>query len=454
MRGHYHFIGIGGIGMSGLARILLQQNLRVSGSDIAFNYIIEELIKSGATIYKGHSPSYIASGSTVIYSSDIKTDNPEYLAAKNLQCSLLHRAELLALLTRQKKSLAVTGTHGKTTTSSLLATTLLEANCDPSFAVGGVIPQFQSNAKHGLGDLFVFEADESDRSFLKYFPYGAIVTNIDNDHLNSYENSEDVLIQSFQQFTSQISSPNHLFWCGDDTRLKFLNGIGQSYGFGEHCNWRISNIFQKNFNLEFDLEGNGKKYSSIKLNLIGRHNLFNGAAVFGLAMSLNISEASIRHTFERFCGVLRRCEYKGEFENTIFLDDYAHHPTEIQTTLEGIRKAIKSKRLIAVFQPHRFSRIKDCLGMYGKIFNNADEVFVTDVYGAGEMPIEGISQQQIIQEISENSTVPVKYVPRTALGHKLSEFIQPLDVIVTLGAGDVTKVASETLSLLENGKRF
>lgn len=449
MSDNYHFIGIGGIGMSGLARLLLDQNFFVSGSDIAFNYTIEGLIKAGATIHKGQAASNITAGTTVVYSSDIQADNPEYSAALSLQCPLLHRSDLLARLTKDKCSLAVAGTHGKTTTSSLLATVLVEAGVDPSFAVGGMLPQFQSNSHCGQSDLFVFEADESDGSFLKYTPFGAIVTNIDNDHLDAYTGSTAVLTEAFRTFLSQVKSSEHVFWCGDDPHLLQLHVKGQSYGLGESCDWRVSNVQQNGFHLFFDLKGPETAYSEIALNLSGMHNALNAAAVFALASSLNISEESIRKSLKTFKGILRRCERKGEFEGVLFIDDYAHHPTEILTTLQGIRRAVQSRRLIAVFQPHRYSRTRACLGQYGQVFGSADEVIVTDIYGAGEAPILGLSHEQIIHEIRQAMDIPVQYVPRSALGHQLSQFVQPHDVVVTLGAGDITKVASEALALLD-----
>ena len=214
MSDSYHFIGIGGIGMSGLASLLLSQNIRVSGSDIALNATIEKLIKEGAVVHKKQAAENIPPQAIVVYTSDIKTDNPEYVAAARMNCPLLYRSDLLARLLEGHKALAVAGTHGKTTTSSLLATVLVDAGLDPSFAVGGILPAFQSNARYGKGDLFPFEADESDRSFLKYHPFGAIVTNIDNDHLINYEDNFSLLVASFKTFMSQVRSPQHLFWCG------------------------------------------------------------------------------------------------------------------------------------------------------------------------------------------------------------------------------------------------
>lgn len=449
MTDSYHFIGIGGIGMSGLAHLLLSQKLSVTGSDISFNPIIENLIKEGAVIHRGQAAENISPHTKVVYSSDIKSDNPEYEAAIKMHCPLLHRADLLAEILKKFRSLAVAGTHGKTTTSSLLATVLVEAGLDPSFAVGGMLPAFQRNARLGTGDLFAFEADESDRSFLKYYPFGAIITNIDNDHLINYEGNIRQLVEAFKTFMEQVQSSQHLFWCREDAYLSQLHMPGQSYGFHSASDWKIVALHQEGFQIFFDLEHQGHIYSQIELALIGRHNVLNAAAVFGLAITLGVSEASIRQTFKTFQGVLRRCERKGVFNDILFLDDYAHHPTEIQTTLQGIRQAIGAKRLIAVFQPHRYSRTQDCLGQYGKIFEAANELIVTDIYGAGEIPIPSISPLLIQEEIAQHSNVSCQYVPRTALSHYLSQLVQPHDVIVTLGAGDITKVSNETLSLLE-----
>jgi UDP-N-acetylmuramate--alanine ligase len=449
MSDNYHFIGIGGIGMSGLARLLLSQQVTVTGSDLAFNAVIEGLIREGAVIHKGHAAEHITPDAKVVYTSDIKADNPEYQAAIKRQCSLLHRSDLLAKLLEGQKSLAVAGTHGKTTTASLLTTVLINAYLDPSFAIGGMLLAFQTNARLGKGDYFAFEADESDRSFLKYHPFGAIITNIDNDHLNNFEGSLTVLVESFKQFMAQVGSSQHLFWCQDDVYLTQLNVPGQRYGFHPASDWKIVSVRQEGFQMFFDLEHQGHLYEQIELALIGRHNVLNAAAVFGLSLILGVPEASVRQTFKTFKGISRRCENKGTFHDVLFLDDYAHHPTEIQTTLEGIQQAIGSKRLIAVFQPHRYSRTQDCLGQYGAIFDSADELLITDIYGAGETPIAHLSHALILKEIQQNSTISCRYIPRSALSHYLSQFVQPNDVVVTLGAGDITKLPSETLSLLE-----
>lgn len=445
----YHFIGIGGIGMSGLARILLSKQIKVCGSDIASNYVIKGLIEEGAIIHQGHSEEHIQPDMTVVYNSDIKEANPEYLAAIKMQCALLHRADLLAQLIEGHRSLAIAGTHGKTTTSALLATVLVAAGFDPSFAVGGMLLDFHANSRLGQGEYFAFEADESDRSFLKYFPYGAIITNIDQDHLCNYEGSEELLIQSFKTFMSQVTSSQHVFWCGDDPHLQRLNYSGKRYGFSEGCDWKASSFRQQGFHILFDIEADGKIYRDVEVALTGKHNALNALAVFGLARTLGIAESVIREAFKTFKGVMRRCEKKGEVNGVLFLDDYAHHPTEIDVTLKAIREAIQERRLVVVFQPHRYSRTQDCLGLYGSIFEMADEVFITEIYAAGETPIPGLSHEQIISEIRQGSSVPVQAVSREEISQKLAHSVQPHDVVVTLGAGDITQVGAATIQLLE-----
>ena len=445
---NYHFIGIGGIGMSGLAKILLSQNISVSGSDVASNSMIESLKREGAHIHQGHRPENVPLHSKVVYTSDIAEDNPEYQLALQHNLPLLHRSDLLAACVHQTRGLAVAGTHGKTTTSALLATVLVEAGLDPSFAIGGVVPSLSRHAHLGKGELFAFEADESDRTFLKYHPFGAIITNIDNDHLSAYQGQFPFLIQSFQQFMSQVSSSHHLFWCRDDTHLAQLKVPGQSYGFHPDSQWKIMEMRQEGFSMVFDLEHEGKCYRDIELALIGKHNVRNATAVMGLCLALGIEEVMIRRAFKGFKGVLRRCEKKGEWGEMLFLDDYAHHPTEIETTLQAIRQAIGKRRLIAVFQPHRYTRTRDCLGLYGQVFHEADEVFLTDIVAAGEQPIVGISSHLIQKEIEELLKKTCHYFARDQLAQGVSQRVQKGDVVVTLGAGNVTQVGGEVLNML------
>ena len=439
-----HFIGIGGIGMSGLARLLLKQNNTVTGSDISDNAVTKRLTQEGAHVHIGHSSAYITPDLTIVYSTDIKETNPEYQAALHLKCKILHRSDLLKLLMEGKKSLAVTGTHGKTTTTSLLTTVLKHGNVDPSFAVGGIIPQFGSNSGHGEGDYFVAEADESDGTFTKYNPFGAIVTNIGLDHLNHFK-SESALIAEFEVFLTGVQSKKHLFWCGDDLRLQKIAQQGISYGFSEGCQLRLSQFHQEGWHCFFDIDFEGKHYARIVLPLLGRHNALNAAAVFGLALRLGIPEDLIRKGLLAFQGVARRAEKKGEHQKVLVLDDYAHFPTEIAATLKGVREAIGERRLVVVFQPHRYTRTRDCLGLYGDIFQEADELFVTDIYGGSETPIPGVTIERVMEDINRSLT----YVPRAQLAPALAEFVRPHDVVITLGAGDITHIGNQLLDILK-----
>lgn len=443
-----HFIGIGGIGMSGLARILLSKKEHVSGSDLASNYVTEGLIKAGAKIFVGHSPQNISSDMTVIYTSDIKHDNPEFRAAQSMECTMLHRSDLLVQLMKGYNTLAVAGTHGKTTTTALLTAVLMEGGLDPSFAVGGMLPQFHANAGHGTGEYFVAEADESDGTFLKYNPWGAIVTNIDDDHMDYYKTSEN-LDNAFKTYMEKVSS-NRLFWCGDDVRLSQLNPGGISYGFGRQNTLVLSKYRQEGWKIFFNVDFKGRHYENIAVSLTGRHNALNAGAVFGLALTVGISEKNIRQALLHFKGVMRRCEHKGESHGVLVVDDYAHHPTEVKVTLKAVREAVQEKRLIAVFQPHRYSRTEACLGTYGNCFDEADEVIVTDIYGAGEPPLPGLSSLQIVQEIKSKSNIPCRYVPRNNLLKELEIVLRPFDVVITLGAGDITRLGLELLSHMKS----
>lgn len=450
MTSHFHFIGIGGIGMSALAKILLEKGCPVSGSDIAQTPITHRLSQLGAKIYVGHHESQIPQNAFVIYSSDIHPDNVEFIAAKNRDCILMHRADLLAHLTTGYKTLAVAGTHGKTTTSSLLTTVLYEAHLQPAFAIGGILPAFESNASHGQGSYFVIEADESDRSFLKYSPFGAICTNIDNDHLVNYNHDMQLLISHFQSFLNNVTSSKHLLWCKDDPLLDSLGCSGMSYGFHPDSSWHILNAHQNGFSMTFDLSFENHTYSDIFVSLAGKHNVLNSAAVFALATQLGIEENAIRSSFSSFKGVLRRCEKKGVINNIEFIDDYAHHPTEIETTLKGLKQAIGKKRLVTVFQPHRYSRVKDCHIQYGSVFDASDVLVLTDIYAAGESPIPGISAQSIKSEIEKQSNLLCHYVPRNELKHFMTDLLQENDVMISLGAGDITKLSAEIIPLLQN----
>lgn len=443
-----HFIGIGGIGMSALARILMKRGESVTGSDLSQSSLIRQLKEEGAQIYSGHHPEHISGARRVVFSSGIAKDNPEFCAAREQGIPLLHRSEMLAQLMEGSAPLLITGTHGKTTTSSLLAHLLIQADLDPSYAVGGVVQGLKTNGAHGRGIYFVAEADESDGSFLNYPSFGAILTNLENDHMD-YWKEDEALENGFRQFASQVGSPDHLFWCRDDLRLSSLGLEGHSYGFSEEADLKIDNFQQLGWKIHFDLAFQGRVYRDIELPLIGAHNVLNASAVFGMGIKLDLPEETIRRGLASFQGVGRRMEKKGQIGQIDIYDDYAHHPTEIFATLRALKTATHCRRLVVAFQPHRFSRTRDCLEEFSGSFEYADAVIVTDIYAAQEDPIPGVSGELVLQRIKKSKTGPVEFVKREALPQFLSAFLQPGDLLLTMGAGDITQVGPAVLSALK-----
>lgn len=442
----YHFIGIAGIGMSAIAKLLLQSGKKVSGSDLSTSPIKQALKGLGAEIFDVHTPDNVSERSVVVFTSDIKEGHPELVAAKQKNCRVLHRSQMLAELFHQSKySLAVSGTHGKTTTSSLLTEVLIAAQKDPVYALGGILCSTGTNSHFGNSDYFAIEADESDSSFLSYTPFGAILTNIDFDHMNHYVTEEN-LIEAFRKFANQVQSPQHLVWCGDDVRLKGLVLPGVSYGFGHDNDAILSDYRQNGWSSTFDLTWNGKIYTAIEVALPGKHYALNAAAVFILSTLVHIDEAAIRKGLSHFQGVKRRAEKIPTQANVTIIDDYAHHPTEVEAALKGIRKAVGESRLIAFFQPHRYSRlaamVNDLPQLY-RSFLSADIIVTTDLYGSGETPIPGIDGKLVYDALKAGLPERVCYSPRDQLMTWIKENVRPLDTLVFLGAGDITHVAKE-----------
>ncbi len=427
----YHFIGIGGIGMSALARILLDKKIPVSGSDLSASHTISELAEKGAVVRQGHSAKHISPQHTVVYSSGIKEGNPEYMAAKALNCPLMHRSELLADLMKGYRTFACAGTHGKTTTSSLLTAVLTEGGLDPTFAVGGLL--LGSNGRFGKGECFIAEADESDGTFLNYHPEGAIITNVEPEHMDHYKTIGS-LHAAFEAFVGQVQNTLLLFYCGDDFELsKLMQGKGVAYGFSAHCPLRLSNYRQEGWKSYVDFSFEGHLYKDMEIALAGEHNALNAAAVFGLALRIGVGEEKIRSALATFPGVARRCQKRGERGGVLYLDDYAHHPTEISKTLKSVKLAVEERRLVVLFQPHRYTRTRDHLKAFGKAFEMADLLYVDEIYAAGEEPIEGINSARLIEEIRAASTVPCAKWSQ-------AEALMPHDVFVTVGAGNITHI--------------
>ena len=378
----YHLIGIGGIGMSGLARIALQKGDVVSGSDVNMSPVLQSLSDSGAKIFIGHDETHLPEETaTVVYSTDIAPTNPEMQEATRRGYPLLHRSMFLKELMEGSFPLLVTGTHGKTTTSSLLAHMLYFLKEDPSYSVGGIIQNLESNGSFGSGKWFVAEADESDRSFLAYTPHGGILTNIGLDHLN-YWHSEENLLQGFFDFYKKTENKDLLFWCADDARLSSLKLEGHSYGFSDKADLKIEKVLYLGWQTFFTFRFKGKEYKDVESPLIGAHNVLNAAAVFGLCLQIGLEELAIREALKQFQGAKRRMEKKGEAQSITVYDDYGHHPTEISTTLDAVKQASKGRRIVVAFQPHRFSRVKDCFEEFAPALRKADLIVLTDIYSA------------------------------------------------------------------------
>ncbi len=445
---HYHFIGIGGIGMSALARILLRRGEKVTGSDLAASATVASLRAAGAEIFIGHARENVQHPDAVVVSTDIPEDNPEYLATQEAHIPILHRSELLAQLMEGYAPLLVTGTHGKTTTSSLLAYVLTQVGLDPTYAIGGIVLGLKTNGHHGEGAYFVAEADESDGSFLHYPCFGAIITNLENDHMN-YWKSDEALDKGFKQFASQVASHEHLFWCRDDMRLTALQLDGYSYGFSDEADLKVDNFQQLGWKMVFDLTFQDNHYSEIEIPLIGAHNVLNAAAVFGMGLQLNIEEELLRSALSTFTGVGRRVEKKGNCGEIEVYDDYAHHPTEIFATLRALKTATHPRRLVVAFQPHRYTRTRDCLEEFSEAFEYADSVIITDIYAAREPPIPGITAQ-LIQKGVKKHRPQTEYVDRASLPKFLGGYLKPGDILITMGAGDITNVGPLVLEELKH----
>jgi UDP-N-acetylmuramate--alanine ligase len=424
MKQHYYFLGIGGIGMSALARILIEQGKNVTGYDLN---PIPHLEKIG--IQKKNT---LPKAGYVIYSSAIEKDHPLIVQAKEEKCTLLHRSELLRILMEGKKPLLVAGTHGKTTTSALLAWVLISSGQDPSFAVGGILQNFQKNGGSGKGELFVAEADESDGSFLNYQGEGGIVTNIEKEHL-SFWKTEENLIKGFKTFCKQIKNPALFFWCGDDLFLQKLSLPGISYG--KKGDLKLHKYSQEADGSYFSASFRGKMYEDIAIPLVGEKLILNALAVFGLALQLGISEKEIRKAFVSFQGVKRRQEKLGEINRIQIYDDYAHHPTEIKAILEGLRKKVTKGRLIALFQPHRYSRTQELIDDFHDAFQEADLAIITSIYPAGEKPIPGITGKALFRKILKGYPL---FIEECKLLNYLPKMLLPGDLLVTVGAGDIT----------------
>lgn len=441
----FHFVGIGGIGMCGLAELLHNMGAEVSGSDLNENANTQRLSDLGVKVYKGHSAQNVGAVDVVVYSSAVKSENPEIQAAMAGEIPLIPRAEALAEIMRLQRGVAVAGTHGKTTTTSMTAAVFLSNQLEPTIVVGGRLDLIQSTARLGTGEWIIAEADESDGSFSKLSPEIAIITNIDNDHLDYYKSFEN-LERAFLGFANKVPFYGAVVACGDDPVVrKIFENFSKRiffYGFGQHNDYRI----EKDQN-SYRFFEKSKLLGEFRISVPGTHNALNAMAALIVGMKAGLSFEQAAKGLEKFQGVDRRFQKKGEAHGVLVYDDYGHHPTEVRATLQGFREKFPNQRLVVLFQPHRFSRTEQCWHEFTQCFQQSDVLFLTDIYPAGESPIPGIEASRLAKEVKHSKA---HYLARNS-SELMDSVVKELtngDVFVTLGAGDGWRIGMEVLDRL------
>ena len=450
---HIHFVGIGGIGMSGIAELLLNLGYKVSGSDLKVSDITEHLQILGGTIFQGHQANQIAGADVVVTSSAVGRDNPEVLAAEHESIPVIPRAEMLAELMRLKYSVAIAGAHGKTTTTSIVASVLARGGLDPTVVIGGKLKSIGSNAVLGQGDFIVAEADESDGSFLKFSPAIAVVTNIDREHLDFYPDL-DAIKAVFLNFIDRIPFYGLAILCLDNEPIQDLipeiKKRYTTYGMSTQADFQIRDVEFKKRQSRFTVIHLGHKLGRITLNLPGIHNVYNATASIAVGIELDVPFAAIKSALETLEGVQRRLEIKGEAGGITVVDDYGHHPTEIKTTLDALEKCWPDQRKVVVFQPHRYSRTRALFDDFTRAFYQSDVLVVLPIYAASEKEIEGITGQLLCEGIQAHGHREVVYAAEMnrAVAY-LKQNLKSGDILLTLGAGDVWKVGEMVLRELD-----
>ena len=451
--GAIHFVGIGGIGMSGIAEVLLTLGYSVSGSDLKLSNITERLQKLGATIYEGHEASNADGAHVVVTSSAVKPDNPEVIEAHNRKIPVIPRAEMLAELMRLKYGIAVAGAHGKTTTTSLVASVLAAAHLDPTFVIGGRVNQAGTTARLGKGEYFVVEADESDRSFLMLAPVVAVVTTIDREHLDQYTSLEDIQ-GAFTQFVNRVPFYGAAILCTDEPNVQaIIPSVKRpiiTYGTSSQADLVISDIKLDGLKSEFRLTYKGDDLGTFRLcHTPGVHNVRNAAAAAAVALYLNVASDLIREGLAKFAGVGRRFDIKGIVKDITVIDDYGHHPAEIRATLDAAR-GCKFSRLLVLFQPHRYTRTQHLWDEFCRAFNQADMLVLTDIYPASEAPIPGVTSEGLANAIRGAGHKSVYYCRSI---QEATEYLlrqaRSGDAILTIGAGSVSRASNDLITLLE-----
>lgn len=451
-----HFVGIGGAGMSGIAEVLLNEGYQITGSDLASNPVTERLASKGAIIYIGHQATNIELASVVVVSTAIDELNPELKAARERRIPIVRRAEMLAELMRFRHGIAVAGTHGKTTTTALVTQIYSEAGLDPTFVNGGLVKSAGTNARLGSSRILIAEADESDASFLHLQPMVSIVTNIEADHMDTYGGDFETLKQTFIDFLHNLPFYGQAILCIDDPVVReIIPRISRqviTYGFADDADVRIENYHQQGQQGQFTVVRQGRANLDITLNIPGRHNALNASAAIAVATEDDISDEAILKAMASTQGTGRRFDHLGEFDTgngvAMLVDDYGHHPTEVCVTIKAARSGWQEKRLVMIFQPHRYSRTRDLYDDFANVLEQVDVLIMLDVYAAGEKPIAGADGRSLCRTIRSRGKIDPIFVPdSTILPSVLANVLQDGDLVLTQGAGDIGKVAKHLAGL-------
>ncbi len=450
-----HFIGIGGAGMSGIAEVLLNQGYNISGSDLRETSTTARLHNMGAKIFIGHHSDNVQGADVVVNSTAVNTSNPEMIGARELRIPVVHRADMLAELMRYRHGIAVAGTHGKTTTTSLMAAVFAAGDCDPTFVIGGLLNSAGSNAGLGESRYLVAEADESDASFLHLQPMVAVVTNIDSDHMETYEGDFSRLKKTFVEFLHNLPFYGLAVVCGDDPVVRdIMPSISRptlTYGFAEDCDFRAVNVVQTESTVSFDVLRKGfDDPLAVKVNMPGLHNVLNATAVVTVATDEGIKDSAIQQGLANFSGVGRRFQIYGEFEvavdkpTAMLVDDYGHHPREVAATIQAIREGWPERRLLMAYQPHRYTRTRDLYEDFVEVLSSVDRLVLLEVYSAGEEPIAGADGRNLSRSIRARGNLePVFVEGIDGVPQIIKDIVEPGDIVITQGAGNVGQLAVE-----------
>ena len=450
---HIHFIGIGGIGMSGIAELLINLGYRVSGSDQKTSDLTERLAGFGAVIYSGHDPAHVNGADVVVVSSAISEENPELRAARKLpKVPVIRRAEMLAELMRLKYSVLVAGAHGKTTTTSMVSTVLARGGLDPTVVIGGRLNAWGTNAKLGGGEFMVAEADESDGTFLMLPPTIAVVTNIDLEHLDYYRNIEHIR-DTFLQFINKVPFYGQAILCLEDENIQaVLPRIEKrftTYGFSPQADFQARNMATNGLSSTYRVFHRGDELGEVEIPIPGRHNVLNSMAAVAVAHELEIPWPAVQAGLRDMTGVQRRFHIKGEAQGVLILDDYGHHPTEIRAVLETLSGCYPDRRRIVAFQPHRYTRTQALMEQFARCFYHSDVLLISDIYAASEKPIPGVTAERLLHEIAAHGHHELHFCPTMGeMLEALSAMVRPGDVVITLGAGNIWQVGESLLEKL------